>query len=178
MSVLNAIIGGGPTGRLFLNLREEKGWTYGAYSSVDAPRYRGAWLAQTEIRRDVTEAAISEILNEINRVRTELVSDKEFLEKKRSLVARYALSLETPGTILGNYITSRQYGFPADYWDRYPERIMAVTKEQVQAAAKKYLDPSRIQMVAVGDGGKIGEGLRKFGSVEIYDTEGKLKTPE
>ncbi len=175
LSMLNTIIGSGPTGRLFLNLREEKGWTYGAYSSLDAPRYRGAWLAQTEIRGDVTEAAVSEIMNEIKRTRIELVSDKEFQEKKRSLVASFALSLETPGTILNNYITSRRYGFPADYWDRYPERIMAVTKAQVQRAANKYLDPARLQVIAVGDATKIGEGLKKFGHLETYDTDGKPK---
>jgi zinc protease len=176
MTVLNEIIGAGPTGRLFLNLREEKGWTYGAYSNLDAPRYRGAWLAQTEIRGDVTEAAIGEIMNEIKRARTEPVPDKEFLDKKRSLVAGFALSLESPSTILNNYVTSRQYGFPADYWDRFPERIMAVTKEQVQAAAAKYLDPARLQIVAVGDGKKIGEGLKKLGTVEEYDTDGKPKS--
>jgi predicted Zn-dependent peptidase len=176
LSLLNSVIGGGPTSRLFLNLREEKGWTYGAYSSLDAPKYRGAWLAQTEIRADVTEAAITEILNEINRVRTEPVPDKEFLEKKRSLVAGYALSLETPSTILGNYVTSRLYNLPADYWDRYPERIMAITIEQIQAAAQKYLDPARLQIVAVADGNKFGAGLKKFGAVETYDADGKPKT--
>jgi zinc protease len=175
LNLLNTVIGGGPTGRLFLNLREEKGWTYGAYSNVDAPKYRGSWLAQTEIRGDVTEPAIGEILNEIKRARTELVPDKEFSEKKRSLVASYALSLETPTTILSNYLTSRLYNLPADYWDRYPERIMAITKEQVKEAANKYLDPSRLQIIAVGDGKKIGEGLKKFGTVETYDTDGKAK---
>jgi predicted Zn-dependent peptidase len=142
---------------------------------LDAPRYRGSWLAQTEIRGDVTEAAVSEILNEIKRTRTELVSDKEFQEKKRSLVAGFALSLESPATILNNYVTSRRYGFPADYWDRYPERIMAVTKAQVQRAANKYLDPARIQVIAVGDEKKIGEGLKKFGPLEVYDAEGKVR---
>jgi zinc protease len=175
LNLLNTVIGGGPTGRLFLNLREEKGWTYGAYSNVDAPKYRGSWLAQTEIRGDVTESAIGEILNEIKRTRTELVPDKEFGEKKRSLVAGYALSLETPSTILNNYIISRLYNLPADYWDKYPERIMAISKEQVQAAANKYLDPSRLQIVAVGDGSKIGEGLKKYGIVQTYDTDGKPK---
>ncbi len=176
VNMLNRIIGGGPTGRLFLNLREEKGWTYGAYSNLDSPRYRGSWAAQTEIRGDVTEAAVGEILNEINRTRVEPIPDREFLEKKRALVASFALSLESPGTILGNYVTSRQFGLPADYWDRYPERIMAVTKEQVQAAARKYLDASRIQVIAVGDGKKIGEGLKKFGTVDVSDADGRLKT--
>jgi zinc protease len=173
--LLNAIIGGGPTGRLFLNLREDKGWTYGAYSGVTAPRFRGDWSAQTEIKGDVTDKAVGEILNELKRARTEPIADKEFMDKKRSLVASFALSLETPASILNNYVTSRRYNLPADYWDKYPERMMAVTRDQVQAAAVKYLDPARIQIVAVGDAAKIGDGLKQFGSVEVYDTDGKLK---
>ena len=174
-SLLNSIIGGGPTGRLFLNLREDKGWTYGAYSGLSAPRFRGDWSASTEIRGDVTGQAVGEILNEIARLRTELVPEKEFGDKQRSLVASFALSLETPTAILSNYITSRRYKFPADYWDKYPERIMAITREQVQATAKKYFDPSRIQIIAVGDGTKIAEGLKKYGTLEVYDTEGRRK---
>jgi predicted Zn-dependent peptidase len=177
LSLLNAIIGGGPTGRLFLNLREEKGWTYGAYSGLSAPRFRGDWSAQTEIKGDVTDKAVGEILNEVKRTRTEPIPDKEFLDKKRSLVANFALSLETPSAILNNYVTSRRYKLPADYWDKYPERLMAITREQVQAAAVKYLDPARLQIVAVGDGKKIGDGLKQFGTVEVYDADGKLKTP-
>jgi predicted Zn-dependent peptidase len=175
LGLLNAVIGGGPTGRLFLNLREEKGWTYGASSALNTPRHRGDWSASTEIRGDVTTQAVGEILGEIRRLQSELVPEKEFSDKKRSLVAGYALSLESPATILSNYITSRRYNLPADYWDKYPERIMAITREQVQAAAKKYLDPARVQIVAVGDGAKIGESLKKFGTVEVYDTEGRRK---
>jgi predicted Zn-dependent peptidase len=163
-------------GGLFLNLREEKGWTYGAYSGVSAQRFRGDWSAQTEIKGEVTEQAVREILNEINRTRTEPIPDKEFLDKKRSLVANFALSLETPAAILTNYITARRYGLPADYWDTYPERMMGITKAQVQAAAAKYLDPARMQIVAVGDAKKIGDGLKPFGAVDVHDTDGKRKT--
>ncbi len=177
MTLVNAIIGGGPTGRLFLNLREEKGWTYGAYSGLNAPRYRGDWSAQTEVKGDVTDKAVGEILGEVKRIRTEPVPDNEFMDKKRSLVASFALSLETPSAILANYVTSRRFNLPADYWDRYPERLMAITREQVQAAAVKYLDPARLQIVAVGDGQKIGGGLKQFGTVEIYDADGKRKAP-
>ena len=163
MTLVNAIIGGGPTGRLFLNLREEKGWTYGAYSGLSAPRYRGDWSAQTEIKGDVTDKAVGEILGEVKRIRTEPVPDKEFMDKKRSLVASFALSLETPAAILSNYVTSRRYNLPADYWDKYPERLMAITKEQVQAAAVEYLDPARLQIVAVGDGARSATGSSSSG---------------
>lgn len=175
MSVMNTVIGGGPTGRLFLNLREEKGWTYGAYSSLSALRYRGHWSASTEIRGDVTEGAVAEILNEINRLRTERIADKELADKKRSMVASFALSLEAPMSIMSNYITSRIYNFPADYWDKYPQRVAAITQDQVQADARKYLDAGAVQIVAVGDAKKIGDVLKKFGTVEVYDTEGKIK---
>lgn len=173
LRLADSIIGGGPTGRLFLNLREEKGFTYGAYSRLGAGRYRGDWSASTEVRTDVTEAALTEIVKELGRMRDERVSDKEFQDKKRSLVASFALSLETPGTILTNYITSWMYNLPADYWDKYPERVMAITEDQVQAVSKKYFDPARIQVIAVGDGKKIADGLKKFGKLEVFDTEGR-----
>lgn len=175
MQVMNTVIGGGPTGRLFLNLREDKGWTYGAYSGLSTMRYRGDWSASTEIRGDVTEGAVREILNEINRLRTERIADREFADKKRSMVASFALSLETPTSIMSNYVTARLYKFPADYWDKYPERVAAITQDQVQADAKKYLDAGAIQIVAVGDAKKIGDVLKKFGTVEVYDTDGKIK---
>jgi predicted Zn-dependent peptidase len=133
-------------------------------------------MASTEIRGDVTEGALREILNEVNRLRTERIADKEFADKKRAMVAGFALSLETPTSIMSNYITSRIYNLPADYWDRYPERMAAITQEQVQADAKKYLDAAALQIVAVGDAKKIGDVLKKFGTVEVYDTDGKLKS--
>ena len=74
------------------------------------------------------------------------------------------------------YITSWRYGLPADHWDNYPARVTAITQEQVQAAAKKYLDPARLQIVAVGDPDKVGEVLKGFGTVEAYDTEGRKIT--
>lgn len=176
LEVTNAVIGGGPTGRLFLNLREDKGFTYGAYSNVSAPRYCGYWLASTSVRTEVTEAALREIVNEIARLRDQPTPAQEFENQKRSLVASFALSLESPSAILSNYITSWLYKLPADYWDRYPDRVMAVTPAQVQAAARKYFDPARLQIVAVGEGKVIGPALKKFGNVEVYDTEGKLVT--
>ena len=177
VTVLNKVIGGGPTGRLFRHLREDKGYTYGAYSNLVATRYRGAWVANTEVRTEVTEAALVDLLDELRQVREIRVPDQEFNDSKRSLVAAFALALESPQGMLGNALTVWRYKLPADYWDRYPERIMAVTQADVQAMAKKYFDPSRIQVVAVGNGDAIGPGLKKLGEVETYDTEGKKVGP-
>jgi predicted Zn-dependent peptidase len=173
VDVMNKVIGGGPTGRLFMNLREDKGYTYGAYSFVSAPRYRGHWEASTEVRTDVTEPALRELMAEVKRLSSERVPDKEFRDARRSMVASFALSLESPGAILNRHVTRYLYGLPLDYWDTYPARIMAVTPDQVQAAARKYLDPTRLHIVAVGEGSKIGELLKQFGEVDRYDTEGR-----
>ncbi len=173
VSVMNAVIGGGPTGRLFTDLREEKGYTYGAYSNLSALQYRGAWIASLDVRTEVTEPALRDLMAEIARMRDEAVPDKEFQDKKRGVVAAFALQLESPSAVLTNYVTSRLYKLPADYWDRLPERINGVTQAEVQAAAKKYLDPSRLQIVVVGEPTKIAESLKQFGTVETYDTNGK-----
>jgi predicted Zn-dependent peptidase len=173
--IMNQVVGGGPTSRLFTHLREEKGYTYGAYSRLDAGRYRGAWTANTDVRSDVTEPALHDLMDEIRQIREVPVPAKELQEKKRSLVASFALSLESPQQVLGYYITRWTYNLPADYWDQYPKRVMAVTAGQVQAAARRYLDPNKLQIVAVGDGKKIEETLKKFGPLEVYDTEGKKR---
>jgi zinc protease len=175
LQMMNQVVGGGPTGRLFSHLREEKGYTYGAYSGLSAGRFRGTWTASTDVRSDVTEPALRDLMDEIRQIREIKVSDKELQDKKRSMIASFALSLESPQQVLGYYITQWIYHLPSDYWDKYPARVMSVTSDQVQAMAKKYLDPAKVQIVAVGDGKKIEDTMKKFGPLEIYDTEGKKK---
>jgi zinc protease len=173
VTVMNKVIGGGPTGRLFRHLREEKGYTYGAGSSVAAPRWTGVWMASTNVRNEVTEPAFNDLMDEVRQMRDVRVPAKEFADSKRSLVAAFALTLESPQAMLQNAITRWRYGLPADYWDRYPERIMAISEDQVQSMAKKYLDPSRLQIVAVGNEEAVARTLRKLGAVDVYDADGK-----
>jgi zinc protease len=173
VQVMNTILGGS-NGRLFRELREVKGYTYGVYSQVRALRYLGDWRGSMDVRTEVTEPSLRDFLAELTRMRDELVPAAEFKDAQRSLTASFALSLEDPAEVLGLYVLRQLYNFPADYWDRYADRINAVTPAQVQAVARKYLDPAKLQIVAVGDAGKIEAGLRKFGPVERYDTDGKL----
>jgi zinc protease len=173
LTVMNKVIGGGPTGRLFRHLREEKGYTYGAGSSVVAPRWAGVWVASTSVRNEVTEPALTDLLDEIRQLRELKVPEQEFADAKRSLVAAFALALESPQTMLQNAITRWRFGLPADYWDRYAEHIASITVEQAQAMAKKYLDPSRLQIVAVGNEEAVARALRKLGPVDVYDADGK-----
>jgi predicted Zn-dependent peptidase len=174
LGVMNQVIGGGPTGRLFIILREEKGYTYGAYSNVNASLFRGTWSAATNVRTEVTEPALRDLMAEVARMRDERVPTEDFEAAKRNMVASFALGLESPGQVLSYHVTRWRYKLPANYWDTQPQRIMAVTAEQVQAAAKQYLDPSKLQVVAVGDASKVAEVLAKYGVIVQYDTEGKI----
>jgi predicted Zn-dependent peptidase len=172
MVVMNQILGGS-NGRLYRELRERKGYTYGVYSYTRVLRYRGDWRAQMDVRTDVTEASLRDMLAEIARMREEPVPADEFRDAQRSLTASFALSLENPAGLLNLYIVRQLYKFPVDYWDRYTDRIAAVTPAQVQAVARKYLDPKQLQIVAVGDAAKIASNLRSFGPLEVFDDEGK-----
>lgn len=176
LSVLNKVVGGGPTGRLFRNLREAKGYTYGASSFIDAPRFRGTWVADTEVRTEVTEPALTDLLDELRQAREVAIPAKEFADAKRSMIAAFALTLESPNALLNNAITRYRFNLPADYWDKYPERVNAITAADAQAMAKKYLDPSRLQIVAVGSAEGVARALRKLGTVEVYDAEGRKIT--
>jgi len=172
MVVMNQILGGS-NGRLYRELRERRGYTYGVYSYTRLLRYTGDWRAQMDVRTDVTEASLRDLLAEVERMRNEPVPDGEFKDAQRSLTASFALSLEDPAALLNLYIVRQLYRFPVDYWDRYTDRIAAVTPAQVQAVARKYLDGKRLQIVAVGDAAKIAPALRSFGPVEVFDDEGK-----
>jgi zinc protease len=174
MVIMNHILGGGSSGRLFLNLREEKGYTYGVYSNFSALRYPGPWRAGGNMRTEVTAGALVEFFKEIGRIRDQTVPPEELEDSKRAIAARFALSLEQPTTILGLAVSRVQFRLPNDYWDTYPDQIMAVTAEDVQRVARKYLDPDAMQIVAVGDGLKIRSVLEPYGPVEVYDSTGKL----
>ncbi len=172
LTVMNQILGGS-NGRLYRELRERKGYTYGVYSGVRSLRYRGDWRAQMDVRTEVTETSLRDLLAEIAKMRDEVVPTDEFKDAQRSLTASFALSLENPAELLNLYIVRQLYNFPVDYWDRYTDRITAITPAQVQTIARKYLDPKRLQIVAVGAAAKIEANLRPFGPVELFDDEGK-----
>ncbi len=173
LQVMNRVLGAGPTGRLFIHLREEKGYTYGAYSAVTALRHRGDWQAATNVRTEVTEPALRDLLADIVLMRDQALTDQELADAKREMIASFALSLESPATLIGYYITNWRYNLPADYWDRYADRVNTVTKADVQAIARRYLAAERLQIVAVGDPTRVAEPLKRLGTVETFDTDGK-----
>jgi predicted Zn-dependent peptidase len=173
LRVMNRILGEGPTGRLFLNLREEKGYTYGAYSYYTADTYPGAFVAETQVRNAVTDGSMHELLGELKRIRDQAVPENDLEDARHAIVAGFALSLERPATLLNYWMTSKYFGLPEDYWDRYPAEVAKVTPEVVQRVARKYVDLDHLQVVCVGDGKQIKDVLSKYGTVEVYDTNGK-----
>ncbi len=178
LEAMNQVLGGGAAARLFLNLREDKGYTYGAYSNVSSAKYRGVFRANAEVRQEVTKGAMDELMNELKRIRDEKTPVEEFERSKRTIIGGWALQLEFPQSALQNAITQKLYGLPADYWDTYPQKIAAVTPEEAQRVARKYIDLGKLQIIVVGDSKKIADALKPFGKVEIYDTDGKpIATP-
>ena len=173
LTVMNRVLGGGPSARLFLNLREEKGYTYGAYSGFSAYLYPGVWSAATEVRNAVTEGALDELFKEFARIRQEPVPPDELGEARRSIVAKFALSLEQPAALLDNWLAVEYYGLAKDYWDRYPAQIMDVSAAAAGRAARRYVDLDHLQLVCVGDAKAIKDVLKKYGEVEVYDAEGR-----
>ncbi len=173
VAVMNQVLGGGPAGRLFLNLREDKGYTYGAYSNFGGSKYRGTVQASSEVRTDVTDGAMKEFMYELNRMRDEKVSALELENAKRAMVGSFALSLEQPQALLGNIVQQKLYDMPADYWDTYPQKVMAITADDVQRVAQKYIDMGHLQVIAVGDANKTRSILAKYGTVQEYDADGK-----
>jgi predicted Zn-dependent peptidase len=171
--VMNQILGGGPASRLFLNLREDKGYTYGASSGFGGSKYRGVFLVTSDVQTDVTDGALHEFMYEFRRIRDEQVTAHELENAKRAMVGSFALSLTQPQMLLIYIVEQRLYDLPADYWDTYPQKVMAITAADVQRVAQKYIDLNHMQIVAVGDAKKTREVLAKFGTVEEYDADGK-----
>ena len=173
VQVLNRILGGGPSSRLFRNIREEKGYTYGISSGFSASRYMNHFASQTSVRTEVTADALRELLKEFADIRNRPVPTDELENAKRALIASFALNTENAGSALSLATQVKEYGFPPDYWDTYPQKIAAVTAADVQRVAQKYIPLDDVVIVAVGDATKIKSVLTEFGTIEEWDAEGK-----
>ncbi|MEW6126117.1 MAG: pitrilysin family protein [Acidobacteriota bacterium] len=172
--VANAILGDGTSSRLFLNLREKKGFTYDVSSSVAAPRQRGVFFGASETRTAVTLAAIKEMLAEFERLRRVPVSAADLQNAKNYLNGYFSLSLSTQGGITDRIVTYRMLGLPKTILETYRERVEAVTAEQIQQAAQKYIQTNDAIIIVVGDAAKLGAQLAELGTVEVLNLEGKF----
>jgi predicted Zn-dependent peptidase len=176
LNVMNATLGGGFSGRLFQNLREKHGWTYGSMSAFDYKKLAGAFEATAETRNEVTGPAVAEILKEITRIRDEPAKDEEIALQRQYNVGNYLLSLENTARTAQRVQDIDLYGLPADFYKTYAKRMSVVTPAQVEELAKKYLTTENVAIVVVGEAKEIKPELEKIGKVYVYDQELKLVT--
>jgi len=162
--VMNRILGGGFSSRLF-RVREEKGYPNTMSSNFSATRYLNHFSASTSVQPAATEPALAEILKQFADIRDRAVSADELADAKSAIVASFALGLESSSGVLARWLEQREYGLPDDYWDTYAKKVMAVTAEDVQRVAKKYVPLDNAQIIVVGDVIMVPM-LQKFGPVE------------
>lgn len=175
-SVMNAILGNsGFMARLIQNIREDKAYTYGAYSSLSTDALVGDFYAGAEVRNEVTDSAVTEFFYEMERLTTESVGGEELQNVKNYLNGRFARSLERPQTVARFALNTARYNLPADYYATYLERLQAVSSEDVLRVAKKYLLTSNAHIVVVGNKDEVANNLKKFSAdnkINYFDAYG------
>jgi zinc protease len=174
--VMHTVLGANASSRLFMNLREEKGYTYGAYSSLDARRTAGTFRATAEVRTAVTGDSLKEFFYELNRIRNEPVSEKEIADAKSYLTGVFPIRLETQEGLIDQLVQIKMFGLPENYLEIYRNRIQAVTIPEIQDVARKCVRPDEAAIVIVGDGAQIADQIKPYvDEIEFYNTAGKKK---
>ncbi|MUV04769.1 insulinase family protein [Flavobacterium rakeshii] len=169
----NQILGGGGEGRLFLNLREAHGWTYGSYSSLGANKRVTSFRATASVRNNVTDSAVVEILNELKKIRTDLVSEEDLKNAKAKYIGNFVMQIEKPSTVAGYALRTETQNLPEDFYENYIKNINAVTPEDIRNAAQKYFKVNNSRIVIVGKAADVLPGLesRKI-PINYYDKFG------
>ncbi|MGB5646640.1 MAG: insulinase family protein, partial [Muriicola sp.] len=176
----NRILGGGPQARIFQNLRSDKGYTYGASSSIGNDKYAPSrFRAATSVRNAVTDSSVVELIKEIAGIIKEPVTENELKDAKALYVGNFVMALEQPSTIARYALNIETEGLSKDFYKSYLERINAITVEDVQAAAQKYFSTKNARIVVVGKGSEVLENLEKVSfdgktiPVKYYDKYAK-----
>jgi predicted Zn-dependent peptidase len=160
--IANKILGGGGEARLFLNLREDKGYTYGAYSSTGDDKYAARFVASASVRNAVTDSAVVAFLDELHRIRNEQVSSEELENAKAKYTGDFVLALERPSTIAQYALNIETDNLPQDFYQTYLKKINAVTAEDIQRVAQKYYLADNARIVVVGKGSEVAEKLENL----------------
>ena len=179
MMLMHTVLGATASSRLFMNLREEKGYTYGAYSNLDARRSAGTFRATAEVRSAVTGDSLKEFFYELNRIRREPVSEKEISDAKSYLTGVFPIRLETQEGLTDQLVQIKMLNLPDNYLQNYRDRVQAVTVQDIQRVAEKYVKPDEAALIVVGDGSSVLEQIRPYcEDIEIYTTAGKRKSAQ
>lgn len=169
-TIANYILGGGGEARLFMNLREKNGFTYGAYSSMVASKYSPEFSASASVRNEVTDKAVKEFMNELNAIST--VKPEELANAKAKLKGSFIMSLEQPATIARFALNQKVQDLPADFYTNYLKSIDKVTAADVANAVKTTILPNQSRIFIAGKASDISEGLEKLGyPVKYFDKD-------
>jgi len=175
--LMHTVLGANASSRLFMNLREDKGYTYGAYSNLDARRTAGTFRATAEVRTPVTGGSLKEFFYELDRIRKEPVSEKEISDAKSYLTGVFPIRLETQEGLTDQLVQIKMLNLPDDYLQSYRDRVQAVTIADIQRVAEKYVKPDEAAVVVVGDGALVFDQIKPYcEEIEVYSTAGKRKT--
>ncbi|MFN2261862.1 MAG: M16 family metallopeptidase [Psychroflexus sp.] len=159
--VMNQILGGSFGSYLNMNLREDKGYTYGARSSVGSSRYASRFRATVGVRNEVTDSSVVEILKEVDRIRNENVDPEKLEDTKKKFAGNFVMRLEQPSTVASYALNIETNNLPEDFYETYLERINAVSVEDVKRVAQKYLKTDKMQIIVAGKGAEVAENLEK-----------------
>ncbi|MDQ6813872.1 MAG: insulinase family protein, partial [Bacteroidota bacterium] len=166
----NQILGGGFDSRLFSNLREKHGFTYGAYSNIQAGRFQNLFTSAASVRTAKTDSAVVEFISEISKLRNEKVSDEELANAKALYNGNFALQLENPARTASFARNILINDLPKDFYKTYLQKINAVTKEDIQRVVQKYFNSSNNRIVVVGNAAQMQSELAKLNyPIKMYD---------
>jgi zinc protease len=174
--LMNYTLGGAFNSRINLNLREDKGWTYGARTSFDADEYSGEFGFSSGIKADATDSALVEVIKELKNYSENGITNDELVFMKSAIGQRDALRYETGGQKAGFIGRILDYNLPANYVEQQNKILSTITKKEIDALAKKWVKPEQLNILVVGDKAKILPGLQKLGyQIEELDTDGREK---
>jgi zinc protease len=173
LSVMNALLGGVFNSRINLNLREKHGYTYGARSAFGFRRQSGPFVVSAPVRNEVTRESVNEVLNELRRIRTGDVEERELADTKSYLMGVFPATVQSASDVASRLVDMELYDLPDDYFDHYRENIGAIGKAEVERVAQKYIDPDRALIVIVGNAAQVREPLSGMGMpIHALDIEG------
>jgi len=173
-NLMNFALGGGFNGRVNINLREDKGWTYGARTTFDGDRYTGDFMFSSGIKADATDSALAELMKELKNYEANGIKDDELVFMKNAIGQRDALRYETGAQKAGFIQRILEYNLPPNYVDQQNKILKNMTKAEIDALAKQWINPDKMNIVLVGDKARILPGLQKTGyEIVELDTNGK-----
>lgn len=174
LGLTNSLYGGAFNSRLVMNIREGKGYTYSPRSGVSPFREHGFFSVSAAVRNDVVAASLTEIFYEIDKLRSVLVPASELADAQNYLSGVFSIGLATQEGLLTQFATSALNDLPDDYLQTYRDKVRALGPHDLIAMARKYFDSANMQIVVVGDRGRIEEQAALFGELTVYDNQGKI----